>query len=569
MPPGNVTSHLEELLARVEELERRISVLENHRATDIPVREPSRVKATAAHGPDEAASTQPQPSVFSIFGRAVLGIAGAYLLRAAAESAAFPRWIVVTLALAYAAGWLVGAAWPAPQSRLARLCYAITAALILAPMLWEITVRFRMLEPSVTAAILVAFSLLSMSLAWRRNVSSVIWVGMLASVVTALVLMVGTRALAPFTAALLVMALAVEFAGSRGRWPGLRPVVAVAADFATIILVIILGNIEAVPPEYHPVSASIMIALVVALWTIYAVNLAINSLALRLQIKGLEAAQFFVTALLAGWAVLRITRGAGLFSLGACCLTVGAACYFAAFGLLTRHEERVNFRLYAACGVTFVTAGSFFALPAYAVVIWLCFAALLATWLGVRLHSAALDLHGVVYLIGALSASGLLEYAGCALAGVYAPVPGALPLVGAVTALLSAAIVSRYPGERSGARVLRLLPAILAVYATAGLAVPGLVWLTASGAAPALPRLAVIRTMVTGAAALLLAFVGARRKLLELVWIAYAAAVLGSLKLLFEDLRIGSTQSLAASLLIYGAVLVLIPHLVRTGKRWA
>jgi hypothetical protein len=35
------------------------------------------------------------------------------------------------------------------------------------------------------------------------------------------------------------------------------------------------------------------------------------------------------------------------------------------------------------------------------------------------------------------------------------------------------------------------------------------------------------------------------------------------------DLRFGSTQSLAASLLIYGAVLILIPRLVRAGKRWA
>jgi hypothetical protein len=73
--------------------------------------------------------------------------------------------------------------------------------------------------------------------------------------------------------------------------------------------------------------------------------------------------------------------------------------------------------------------------------------------------------------------------------------------------------------------------------------------------------------VVTGAAALLLAFVGARRKRVELVWMAYAAAVLGSLKLAVEDVRIGNTRSLAASLLIYGVVLVLIPRLVRAGKR--
>jgi hypothetical protein len=130
-------------------------------------------------------------------------------------------------------------------------------------------------------------------------------------------------------------------------------------------------------------------------------------------------------------------------------------------------------------------------------------------------------------------------------------------------------MVSRYPGDRVGERLLRLLPAVLAVYGTAALAVAALVWLFAHGAAPALPQLAVIRTVVTCAAVLLLAFAGARLQRLELVWIAYATAILGSLKLVVEDMRLGSTLSLATSLLIYGVVLILIPRLVRAGKRWA
>jgi hypothetical protein len=569
MPPGDVSSHLEELRARVEELERRIAALENHRPAHSPNREPSEALATVNPVPGEALSATPQPSVFSVFGRSVLGIAGAYLLRAAAESGSFPTWVAVTVALAYAVGWLVWAAWPGAHARLARYSYAITAALILSPMLWEITVRFRMIEPPVSAAVLAGFALLAMILAWRSNISPVVWVGTLTSAITTLVLMVGTRALVPFTLALLVMALLCEFAASRGRWLGMRAVVATAADFATLILIIILGDTRAIPPEYHPVDAGVMIAVMAALWVIYAVSLGVSSLIFRLKIKVFEGAQFVVAAFLAGWGVLRVTHGAGLLVLGVFCLIFGAGCYFAAFGLLAQHNERPNFRFYAVCGVVFVMAGSFFALPTPALVIWLCLAAVVATWLGVRMHSAALDVHGVVYLSGALFASGMFEYAGRALAGTYPLAPGALPFVAAATALLCAAMVSRYPGEHSHEQLLRLFPAVLAVYATAGLVVAGLVWLIAREAAPALPHLAVIRTIVTGAVALLLAYVGARRKRLELVWMAYAAAVLGSLKLAFEDLRFGNTQSLAASLLIYGAVLILIPRLVRAGRRWA
>jgi hypothetical protein len=564
MPPEDVSSRLEELSARLTELERRVHDLEHPWQMHSPPLEPPAAPTIANLGPSEAPSAQPQPGVFSVFGRAVLGIGGAYLLRAAAESGTLPPRIAVALALAYATAWLVWAAWPRAQTRLARYSYAITAALILSPMLWEVTLRFRMLEPPVTAAVLAAFALLAMALAWRRNVSPVIWVGTLTAAITALILMAATRAPVPFTLALLVMALLSELAAVRGRWRALRPLVAAAADFAALMLVIILGNSEAVPPEYHPVAAGIMIALVAALFAIYAVSLAIRSLILRLKATGFEAAQLIATVLLAGWAVLRITDGGGLAALGVSCLIAGAACYFAAFGLLAAHsEERPNFRFYAVCGVAFVMVGSFFALPSLPLVIWLCLAAVIATGLGVHVRSPALDLHGVVYLSGAVSASGLLEYAGRALAGSYPPAPGALPILAAAAALVCTAMVSRYPGEHWDERLLRLLPAILAVYALAALAAAALVWLIARRAAPALPQLAVIRTIVTCAAALLLAFGGARWKRLELVWMAYAAAILGSLKLVFEDLRFGSTRSLAASLLIYGTVLILIPRLVR------
>jgi hypothetical protein len=567
MPPGDDSSHLQELRARVEDLERRLSALEHSRQTLSPDSEPS--PAPANLGPGEASSPQPQSNVFSVFGMAVLGIAGAYLLRAAAESRTFPQGIAVALALFYAAGWLVWAAWPRTHTRLARYSYAITSALILSPMLWEVTVRFGILDPPVTAAILAAFALLALALAWRLNLSPVLWVGMLTAIITAFILMVAARDPVPFASAILFAALLAEFAACRRRWPALRFVVALAVDFAVLIMVVIVGDSRSIPQEYHPANAVIMIALVAGLFAVYAVSLAVRSLIVQLKITALETSQFAAVVLLASWAVLRITHGSGLRALGAFFLLVGAASYFLAFALRSRLSERRNFLFYAVWAVLFVMAGSFFALPGLPLVIWLCLAAAIATGLGLRARSPALDLHGVVYLAGAVFASGLLAFAGRALAGTFPPAPGALPILAAATALLCTAIISRYPGERRGERLLRLLPAIFAVLALAALAVVLLVWVIVRNVPPALPQLAVIRTVVTCAAALLLAFVGARWNRTEFVWMAYAAAALGSLKLAFEDFRIGNTQSLAASLLIYGAVLILIPRLVRAGRRLA
>lgn len=566
MPPVDDTSRLDELIARMDELERRLFALEHLQQTQTaPADSPAISPASAAAKADEGF----QPNLFSLFGRAVLGIAGAYLLRAAAESGLLPSWLAVALAIGYAAGWLVWAALWNGKSQLVRATYSVTSALILVPMLWEVTVRFRLLNPAWTAALLAGFASLAMALAWRPRISVVVWVGTLAAMSTALPLMAATRDPLPFSAAVAAMWAMAEIAACAGRWRILRGIVAVAADLMVVILLLLLGDASAIPPEYRSANQGVLIAIALSLFVISFAGVTVRSLILRLKITSFEAAQFAVAALVAGWGVLRITAGEGLHTLGAACLVAGAASYFAAFGMPAGRSERRNFYFYAVHAAGFVTVGSFFALAGAALAIWLCVVALAASGLGVRARSPVLDVHGMVYLCGAAYASGLLGYAGRALADGYPAGPGALMLVGAATSVACAAMVSRYRGEHAGERVLRLLPASVAVFAIAGLAVGALARIFAGGGAPTLPELAVVRTVVTCGAAVALAFAGARWERRELVWMAYAAAVLGSVKLVFEDLRLGTNQSLAASLVIYGAVLILIPRMAKVRRRGA
>ena len=76
----------------------------------------------------------------------MLGIAGAYVLRAVAESGSFPKLVVVALALAYAATWMVWASRVPVGAPFASTAYAATSALILVPMLAELTLRFQVLS---------------------------------------------------------------------------------------------------------------------------------------------------------------------------------------------------------------------------------------------------------------------------------------------------------------------------------------------------------------------------------------------------------------------------------------
>src|SRR3569623_147435 len=124
---------LEMLSTRVDELERRICALEHPavaQADLIPIR-------SQPPGRAEPVPTSVQAGIFfPTLGKAMLGIAGAYGLRAIAEAGAVPRFAISAVAVAYAFGWLIWASRIA-LPLLPRVVYASTSALILAPMLWE------------------------------------------------------------------------------------------------------------------------------------------------------------------------------------------------------------------------------------------------------------------------------------------------------------------------------------------------------------------------------------------------------------------------------------------------
>jgi uncharacterized membrane protein YjjP (DUF1212 family) len=147
---------LERLADRVETLERRVLALEAlERAPSAAMREPVASPAAAA---GEGFSLAQAGGAFSILGKSMLGIAGAYLLRAVAESSSLPRLAIAAVAIVYALLWLVAAARVREEEWFASTIYAGTSALILAPMLWELTLRFKVLPAPVTAAILGIFA---------------------------------------------------------------------------------------------------------------------------------------------------------------------------------------------------------------------------------------------------------------------------------------------------------------------------------------------------------------------------------------------------------------------------
>src|SRR5262252_3439122 len=98
----NLPDALARLTERLEYLERRVSALEGRSQSAVPSPTPTtaQYQSTAEDEPWLQGG-----GVLPVIGKAMLGIAGAYLLRAVAESGSFPKLAVVALALAYTATW--------------------------------------------------------------------------------------------------------------------------------------------------------------------------------------------------------------------------------------------------------------------------------------------------------------------------------------------------------------------------------------------------------------------------------------------------------------------------------
>jgi hypothetical protein len=427
-------------------------------------------------------------------------------------------------------------------------------------MLWVLTVRFRILPSAVAATILGAFVVAASALAWKRHFAGVAGIADAAASLAALVLAIATRDFVPFLFALLLIAIVGEIAAARHRTLRVRPLVAAAADLALFALVWIYSGAASSRTDYPPVAVALLLAFAPALLLIYVASAAAQTLLLRRGISVFEIAQTLIAALLTVWTVLAFWPGHGPLVLGAVCLMASAAGYAVAFAWFDRLHAQRNYYVYSTGSLALLLAGSFLCLPPGWLPLCFGFAAVVSILLGTYASRRTLQFHALALLAAAVFSSGLMVFVLRALAGAFPPSPGWIVTFAAACAVICYAAVARAGEESRPAHVLRLLCATLAVASTAALLVWTFVRLAAPRAAPAIQNIAVLRTLVSCATALLLAWFGSRWRRRELVRLAWTALALIALKLLFEDLRHGHLGFAAASIFLYAVTMLLVPR---------
>jgi hypothetical protein len=558
---------LNRLNDRLETLEHRVSLLEHPTEASAALPAPASAQQIAAPHAIEASFFADAGATFPVFGKAMLGMAGAYLLRAVAESGSFPKLAVVALAIAYAGMWLLWAVRVPARAWFASTTYAATSALILTPMLWELTLRFRFLTPSTAAAVLCAFVLAAYTLAWKRDLMPIVWVAALTSALGSIALLIATHDMVPFVGVLLVTAIVTETASGRNRWLSVRPIVALAADFAVWALLYIYSSPAIDRSVYAHLGPVTLLAPCLILLLIYGTSAALRTILLRQRITLFEAGQAVIAFLLAAEAVLHFGPAAGATVFGIFCLLLSPACYAAVFLCFEPLGDSRNYNVYATWSLALFLAGCFLCLPPIWLAASLGVAAILATLVGTQRSCLTLEFHGLIYLAAAAIASGLLQYAAHALAGSFPEPPLGIAWIVAGTAIFSYAISGQTQSGIWKQKLFQTLSAILAVGSAATLLVSALVWLTATAITPGESHVAVIRTLAACALALTLAYFGPRWQRTELLWITYGTLALVAAKLLFEDLRQGHPEFIAASIFLYAVTLILVPQLARRSSK--
>ena len=545
-PPAEEAAHqIEELIAEVGELRRRVEALERRSEVSGPP-----VEARAALPPPavETAAAELSSGLLAGLGRMLLGIAGAYLLRAITEANLLPQLAGTVAGVLYAYGWLAAAHRAGTMNRWAAPLQGLTASIILGPLLWEATVRFHVLTPSAAAIVLACFVVLGQVAAWRRDLSLLAGLVAAAGVITAIALIIATLDPLPFAAAIVAAAATVELGASRDRALSTRWITALASDFYGFLLAYLITRPHGLPEGYAPVPVAVAVAI---LWTLLAVYLAsalFRTLARRLPIGWLESAQVLALAVLAIGTTLEVVHSGT--AIGFVCLASAAGSYLA----FRRTQER-NTHVYSAFALLLSLTGGYLLFRELALAALWCALAVAAAGLGERQRRNTLRIHGALYLMAAAWVSGLLNW--------YPPMESAA--VPAVASALTYALTLRLR-VKTGMTWQELAPSVV----TAGLLCWSLVALaTGSAIVSRLPAPAAspLRTAMISAIAVVLAWLGSRRGLTELIWLLYPWMTLGAVKLLWEDFGKGRPATLVVSLFFYGAALIALPRLLRRSNR--
>lgn len=561
------TDPLDLLTARIAALELRVATLE--RPSQMAAAAPSDEYVQQAGLAEPAAGAVSVTEggtnftrVLSLFGGALLGIAGAYVLRAISGASLLPRGFVAGLAAVYATGWLLAAR--ASARRLAASLFAGTSILILAPMLWEMSIRFQAMSAMGAAGYLAAYAAIATVLGFRSVRTTAFTVAICGSALIAAALSIATHSMALFTAVLLAMYAVIELSTLRDRAGGVQILIALCADSSAWALLYVYSLPASEQTGYAPLNSVVILGAASLLFAIQIVSIVIYAVRRAQPVEVFTVLQVTISFAMLVFGMAWFVPTRGWPAIGFLCLLLSVGGYAAAYGPIRRAAKTRNLSIFIVWSCVLLLAAAFLLTPAAVASASLGILAVPAVLLAARMKARSIEVQGTIFLCAAAFASGLLSYAASALAGKMPGLPAWSVVLVSAAAVLAFAVAKETPGEPVLSQGLHLVQVSIAACGATALLAQGLVGLAAFALTPAVFHIAVLRTLAFCVTAVVLAWLGARLGRVQMVHVAYVALALAAVKLLFEDLRIGRMESIAVSIFLVALTFISVPRLART-----
>lgn len=562
---------VEALEVAVSRQDRRIAALEGGRA-EIPTVTGAAAEAidTVGSAPEPRSDQWPLSAARgtpALVGRSLLILAGAFLLRALTETGVLATGTGALLGLLYAASWIVAAAIAAAKgARASAGFFAVCAALIADPLIFEASTEFGVLSPTgsaVTLAIVTAAGLVVAS-RWRLRESA--WVYAVGAMITAATLAVVRPSGEGATTVLVGLGLAaVWLAGAHG-WEFLRWLTAAAADIGVLRLTAMVTAPAGMPHGVTAPHAPFVALLQAALLLGYVGSSFFCALRGRRSVRAFDYVQT-AAAWAIGWGgALRLARANGLGTgwLAVFALVVGLVAYAGAFGVVDRRQGRTRSFLYlSSLGLALVLLGLAGAVGSASAVVWAVLA-LIAAAVGSRWDRVTLRAHAAVLLLAAWMASGVAAEAAGDLSGRagFDAVPSAAVMVVAVVTIVTTLVVLFARRLTTSGWVQRL--PLTALLVMTGMAVAATLVSLVAVVAPG--STVWMGTVALSMATIVLAVTASRWGVREAGWIVYPLLALTGLRVVLIDLASGRTVVFVIALAAYGAALIASPRLLRSHR---
>ncbi len=578
---GDFVETIDKLKVAIRGLESRVSSLENKEPQPHPVprslENTSPLPETASPGEFEFTPTS-APRVFSLLGRSILIMGGAFLLRALTDAGTIPPLAGFALGLLYAlALFFLSDRTLRVGDRGAATALGFTAAIVAFPFLFETTIILKLVNPLTGGFILASISGIAIASAWRRNVRLLSWVYTMAALFTGMAMGFATGAPVFYATLLLVLGVVTMLMAYTRKWYLKRWVVALCADLVIYRLTVLVNNPPSVGSDQSSLSASAVQILALALGIVYLGMFTYRALAKGRGVKAFDVIQSVFVLVVGFIGAIRIGSSGiiGANILGWCTLVTAAGYYTVAFTVVhQKHGRGRGFFYFASLALIFLFIGSrTLAEGSWLAWCWIILG-LVAAILGGKFDRLTLRAHSAVYLILASFQTGMFRTALDSYLGSPTSSWLALDTSGFVALLVMTGcywilVISQRPLVLTPyLRLPRFFVAIMCLMGFSSLAIIFLVIIfTGTPPAASAPTVAVIRTGIMSIAILGLAFAGRRKSLMELGWLVYPLLALGLGKLLWEDLRSGNPMAMSISFALFGTALILAPRVLRSGKK--